>query len=103
MLRGDALAATGRAVEAEADLRAARAAVEERGGRALLWRLDARLGRLYWAQGRRTEAEQAFAAARATVDALAADLADPALRATFLAGTRSLLPAPRAPSPRRSP
>ena len=94
-LRGEALAALGRSAEAEEALLAARQAAADRGARPLLWRIEVALGLVYAEQGRRPEAEAAFAAARALVDELATEVAEAALRERFLKRAADLLPRPR--------
>jgi DNA-binding CsgD family transcriptional regulator len=101
-LRGDALAAIGRTAEAEAALLAADAGAEARGLLPMRWRILASLGRLYQSQGRRKQAEMAFAATRAIVDHLAAAVPDAELRTAFLRSTSALIPRPPAPTPRRA-
>jgi len=49
------------------------------------WAIAAALGELYEAHGHPEQARQAFARAAATVQALASELADEEMRATFLA------------------
>jgi predicted ATPase/DNA-binding CsgD family transcriptional regulator len=100
--RGQALAALGRTAEAEATLQAASASAREQGLRPLLWRILLAQGQLYQTQARKADAEQAFAAARAIIEELAAALPDEPLRAAFLSSTRLLLPRPRALTPRRA-
>jgi DNA-binding CsgD family transcriptional regulator len=65
----------------------------------LVWRLQVALGQLYQAQGRTTEAEQAFVAARTVIDKIAATIPDAALRDNFLRQTQALLPHSRAVTP----
>lgn len=74
LLRAEALVAQSRFSEAEAVLLEARAAAESLGLRPLLWRIHAALGRVRWAAGRRAAARTAYAAARAQIDELAAEL-----------------------------
>jgi tetratricopeptide (TPR) repeat protein len=88
MLRGQALAALGNFADGEAALLAARAIADEQGALPLLWRIDAALGALYRAQGDAPKAANAFAAARAVVDALARGIADESLRKIFEQGAR---------------
>ncbi|HEX6738368.1 MAG TPA: AAA family ATPase, partial [Vicinamibacteria bacterium] len=82
-LRGEALAALGRAGEAEAALRTALEGASAQALPPLLWRLHAALARLFQAMGRRDEAEREAAAGRAIIEELAAGLPDLALRETF--------------------
>jgi DNA-binding CsgD family transcriptional regulator len=98
-LRGAALDHTD---EAEVALRAADAGALARGLPPIRWRIQASLGRLYQAQGRRKQADIAFATARAIVEGLAATVPDSDLRAAFLHSTAALIPRPLAPTPRRA-
>lgn len=93
-LRGEALAALGRAGEAEAALSGARDAVAARGPRSTLWRIDVARGRLLLAQGRRGEAASALAAADREVDRLAATIPDEAAREAFRRAARATMPSP---------
>jgi DNA-binding CsgD family transcriptional regulator/Flp pilus assembly protein TadD len=99
-LRGESLAALGRTAEAEAALRAAREAAREQGSRPLLWQLHASLGALLHAQGRREDAEQAYAAARLVVEQMAATIPNDALREEFLGSALARIPTARQPSAR---
>jgi DNA-binding CsgD family transcriptional regulator len=101
-LRGTALAAQDRDAQAEVAFLAANQGASERGLRPMRWRIQASLGRSYQRQGRRKQAEESFAAARAIVDELAAVIADDSLLETFRRGTDTLLPRPPAPTPRRT-
>jgi DNA-binding CsgD family transcriptional regulator len=101
-LRGEALAALQRESEAEAALLAAQASARTQGLRPLLWRASAALGHLYRAKRRQEEAEHASAAARATIEELAADLPEEAVRASFLSNALAALPRPRPLTPRRA-
>jgi DNA-binding CsgD family transcriptional regulator len=91
-LRGEALAALQRWSEAEAMLHSAQAAAQGQDTPRLLWRIEVALGKLYQAQGRRTQAVQAFATARTVVEAMAATVPDPHLRDHFLLQVTALLP-----------
>jgi DNA-binding NarL/FixJ family response regulator len=89
--------------EAEASLHAARAYAEAQGAPATIWRTQVALGRVFAAQRRRAEATEAFAAARACVEALAMTLvADNPLRQTFVNASAARLPRLRTESPRRA-
>jgi DNA-binding NarL/FixJ family response regulator len=98
-LRGEALAALGRADEAEADLLAAREAATTQGARPLLWRIHVALGKLYQARARRDEAEAEYSAARACVQALAASVSDEGLRRDYVERALATMPRPPAPHP----
>jgi DNA-binding CsgD family transcriptional regulator len=94
-LRGEALMAMDDFEAAEVALRQARNTAGLLGTRPVLWRSHLAFGRLYHAQGRDDEAAGAFAAARALINELAAEVPGDALRETFLAGTALLLPIAR--------
>jgi DNA-binding CsgD family transcriptional regulator len=100
-LRGEALTALGDLEAAEAALRRACDTAAELGTRPVLWRASLALGRLYRTHGRQDEATAAFAAARALVDELAAEVPDEALRAGFLTDAAALFPAAPGPAARR--
>jgi DNA-binding NarL/FixJ family response regulator len=101
-LHAQAVLALGHQAEGEALLRAAQAAAQEQELPPLLWRIQARLGRVLHAQGRRSQAEVAFAAARAIIAELAAGLPDARLRAQFAARAGALLPPAHPPTPRQA-
>ena len=101
-LRGEALAALGRVVEAEAVLRAAEVAARVQGLRPLCWRMSVAQGQLYRTQGRKEEAEQAFSTARALIEELAADFPGEQVREQFLRNARALLPQVRPLTPERA-
>jgi len=101
-LRGEALAALGRLAEAEQALVTARQAAADRGARPLLWRVWTGLGRVYVGQARGTEAEAAFAAARAVVEELADEIEEAGLRERFLERANDRLPRPRQLTPRQA-
>ncbi|MGH2534205.1 MAG: helix-turn-helix transcriptional regulator [Thermomicrobiales bacterium] len=100
--RGAALAALGRPAEAEAAFQAARVGAEARGARPLLWRVHLALGDLFETQTRGDAAAREFAAARAIIEALAVDIPDDAVRATFLRGAAELHPRLRPLSPHQA-
>ncbi len=102
LVRSEALAALKRPAEAEAALQAVVEAAREKKAQPLRWRVALALGKLYHAQGRHAEAEEAFASARATVERLAAGVADPAIREHFLLRTADMFPAARQIAPRRA-
>ena len=66
------------------------------------WRICIALGNLYQAQGRYTEAEQAFATARTLIKELAATIADEPLRDNFLQRATAMLPYSRPLSPKQA-
>ena len=98
-LRGEELAALERAEEAEMALLAAQDAAQAQGLRPWLWRICVALGRLYQAQARSVEAEQAFAAARSLIEELAESVPGEELRAQFLSQATALLPQRRPRTP----
>jgi DNA-binding CsgD family transcriptional regulator len=91
-LRAEALAALGRSEEAAVILQRARGAMHRQGARAQLWRIHATLGQIFRTQGCAEEARREFAAARAIVEEIAAAVAEPALRETFLRNATAQLP-----------
>jgi DNA-binding NarL/FixJ family response regulator len=68
----------------------------------MCWRLQASLGRCYQRLGRRKQAEESFAAARALVDQLAITIVDDTMREAFRRGADKLLPRLPDPTPRRA-
>lgn len=106
LLRGKALAALARPDEAESALRIACEGAAAKGIPSLLWRSQVTLGHFYRTQGQPAAADQAFAAAHAIINELAAQIPDESLdfveggslRAHFLAQTSTLFP----PPPRRT-
>jgi DNA-binding NarL/FixJ family response regulator len=98
-LQGKTLAALQRWSEAEAMLQSAQAAAQGQNTPRLIWRIDVALGELYQAQRRRAQAAQAFAAAHSVVEAIAATVPDPQLRAHFLRQATALIPQPPPASP----
>jgi tetratricopeptide (TPR) repeat protein len=101
-LRGEALAALQRPAEAETAFEAARGIARTQGVRPMHWRICIALGRLYQTQGRKTEAEQAFAAARTLIEELATTIADESLRDNFLQLAMAMLPHTRSLSPKQA-
>lgn len=83
LLRGQALAALGRVEEAETVLEAGRVGATKQGARPVLWRIEVARADLYGGQNRHAAAEQAFGAAAAIIEALAAELTDDQARHTF--------------------
>jgi tetratricopeptide (TPR) repeat protein len=98
-LRGRALADLGRLNEAEQALQQARGAAADQDARPLLVRIHARLGTLYEAHARRTEARRDYTLAWSLIDDLAADVPDEHLRSTFRERALVMAPDPRAPLP----
>jgi len=101
-LRGEALAALQRIEEAEAAFKAAHEIAIVQGVRPVQWRMCVALGNLYQTQRRNTEAEQAFATARALIEELAVTIADEPLRDNFLHLATAMLPHIPLHSPSRS-
>lgn len=101
-LRGQALAATGRIQEAEADLLGTIPVATIQGQRPMLWRLRADLGEVYRAAGRREEALREFTSSRAVIQDLANDVPGGALRDNFLQQALAMLPAAHTPTPRQA-
>jgi DNA-binding CsgD family transcriptional regulator/tetratricopeptide (TPR) repeat protein len=99
-LRGEALIALQRPVEAEAAFVKAQEIAREQGARPMLWRICVAMGKLYFAQGRNAEAEQEFATARMLIEELAATIEDEPLRDNFLHLAMALLPHARPLSPK---
>jgi DNA-binding CsgD family transcriptional regulator/Flp pilus assembly protein TadD len=91
-LRGEALTLLGRYAEAEAALTAAQAFAQD--APPLLWRLYVTLGHCYRRQNRRDDADQAYAAARAILAQLAANIPDPTLRQRFVEQSNAQFPPP---------
>jgi predicted ATPase/DNA-binding CsgD family transcriptional regulator len=91
-LRGEALAALQRPVEAEVTFQKAQEVARIQGARPEQWRICIALGNLYQAQARNAEAEQAFATARTLIEELAATIADEPLREHFLRQATTMLP-----------
>ncbi len=98
--RGDALAALHRWEEAEQALLTAKAKAGFFGGPPL-WRINVALGNLYYAQGRREEAEAAFAVVRQMIEAVTTSFPDSTLSERFLRQATALLPPVVSLPPRR--
>jgi DNA-binding CsgD family transcriptional regulator/Tfp pilus assembly protein PilF len=98
-LRGEALAGLRRFDEAQTVLQAARDATEAEGRRPLLWRIHLALGKLYLAQKRNAEAEQALDNARRVSEAL---VMPDELCERFRQRAAEKFPAMRAATPRQS-
>jgi DNA-binding CsgD family transcriptional regulator len=101
-LRGEALAALQRPVEAEVAFKRAQEIAMMQGVRPMHWRICIALGRLYQTQGRNTEAEQAFATACTLIEELATTIADESLRDNFLQLAMAMLPHTRPLSPKQA-
>jgi len=101
-LRGEALMALQRQIEAEAALTAAKAIAIEHEARPMLWRISVSLGNLYQGEGRNTEAEQVFATARTIIEELANTIEDESLRENFMRQASRRLPSTRSLTPARA-
>jgi predicted ATPase/DNA-binding CsgD family transcriptional regulator len=99
---GEALVMLHRPEEAEAALRAAQEAAHAQGLRPLLWRICVALGKLYQAQRRQEEVEQAFANARTIIEDIAANVPHEHVREEFLHQATVMLPHVRSLSPERT-
>lgn len=91
LLKANALAAAGQVEPARVLLLAALDGTQMPGQQFLRWRVHASLGRAYAAMLSQPEAEQQFAAARASILDLARTVPDPALRGNFVRTACSLL------------
>jgi len=87
---------------AHADLTRACMLCEQMGARALLWRTHAALGQLALAEQRVLEAERAFAAARAIVAEIAAEMCDESFRKHLRQRAAALIPPALLAVPRRA-
>jgi tetratricopeptide (TPR) repeat protein len=83
-LRGQTLLALGQTAEGERDIEVALAIAKDIGNPPQLWKTYVALGDLRKAQGRAEDAKAAFGEALAVIEAVAGDIADEALRETFL-------------------
>ncbi len=101
-LRGEALAALHQTAEAEATLQAARETASARGAIPLLWRIHVALGKLYQAQKRYDDAENAFSVARVIIEKVAGNVPEEPLRDNFVRQANALIPAPAPLTPRRA-
>jgi DNA-binding NarL/FixJ family response regulator len=102
VLRGRALAALQRVDEAQATLQAASTAAQAWDNWLDARRIQAELGKLYLKQGRRMEAQEAFARARAVVERLAAALPAGELQEHFYAQATRELPHGALVSPQKA-
>jgi DNA-binding CsgD family transcriptional regulator len=91
-LKGEALLALNRIDEAADALQHAQRGACQRGARPLLWQIQCALGMAYQRLGRRGQARQAYAEARAVIDTLAATIDDASSRDRFLHGALARLP-----------
>jgi hypothetical protein len=96
-LRGECLAALGRAEDAESSLRAAIASAHATNNRPRLWQVHRSLGRLLQSQGRRRAASSEYAAARGVVAGMATTLPDGVVREQFAARVAKYLPSRQRP------
>jgi DNA-binding CsgD family transcriptional regulator/tetratricopeptide (TPR) repeat protein len=101
-LRGDALAALGRASEAVDVLRTALLEAERIQTLGHQWRIAASLARVLRGLGRRDDAEQVLNGARQTLADLALEIDQPELRAAFVRETAAFVPPAPAASPARA-
>ena len=101
-LRGEALFMSQRQAEAEVAFKAAQEIARTQGVRPLQWRICVALGNLYKAQGKDTEAEQAFATARTLIEELTATITDEPLYNNFLQQATAMLPHTRPLSPKQA-
>ncbi|MGH2600626.1 MAG: helix-turn-helix transcriptional regulator, partial [Dehalococcoidia bacterium] len=92
VLAADGAGGRGQMEAVKVALRAAREAMRRQGTRSELWRIHAVLGNLNRAQGRDEDARREFAAARAIIEEIAANVADERLRNDFLQNATALLP-----------
>jgi DNA-binding NarL/FixJ family response regulator len=82
----------GQIEEVEMALLAARGAMRRQGTQSELWRIHAALGNLNRIQGRDEDARREFAAARAIIEEITANVTDEHLRNHFLQNATALLP-----------
>jgi len=66
------------------------------------WRIDLALANLYQTQGNTADAEQAYAAAHAVIEVLAASVSDERIRDHFLRQAAALFPQSRPLTPKRA-
>jgi predicted ATPase/DNA-binding CsgD family transcriptional regulator len=94
-LRGEALVALERPVEAESAFTTAQAIATTQGARPMQWRICLSLGNLYQALRRNKEAEEEFATARTLIEELAGNVLEEGLRDNFLRHAADMLPQTR--------
>lgn len=99
LVKGQALAALGRAEEALAALAMARHEAIAQRAKPLLWRIEAAIGHVHRTCRQRLEARTAFETARRIADAVAITVPDEQLRNTFMVRLGSEIPAGAPPSP----
>jgi non-specific serine/threonine protein kinase len=101
-LRGEALAALGKATEAETTLREAQETARQQGIRPRLWQIHLTIAGLLRTQGQREEAGREYAAVRAVAEEVAASISDETLRDGYLTNALAQVPTPRTPTPREA-
>lgn len=101
-LRGEALTVLQRWSEAEAALQLAHTGATTQGARPLLWRIKVVFGKLYQAQSRHADAEQAFSAARTIIAEIAATVSDIELRDNFVRRANAMMLPPSPATPLRT-
>jgi DNA-binding CsgD family transcriptional regulator len=101
-LRGDALAALGRTAEAVEVLQSALLEAERIMTRGRQWRIAASLARTLRGLGRRDEAEHVLGGARQTLQSLALEIEDAALRANYVRETAAFVPPAPVATPARA-
>ena len=101
-LHGEALTASKRYAEAEANLKTALDATRAQKARPLQWRIHLAFGRLYRVRRMFEAAEGEFSAARIIIAELAGAVPDENLRQNFLLRALAELPPPTGASPRRA-
>lgn len=101
-LRGQALIALRQPAEAEATLLAVRQGVQAHGARAILWRIEVILSKLYLSQGRQEEATRSLAATQNLIKELAANLSESTGRTVFLQHAMAHLPVLHPLTPQRA-
>jgi DNA-binding CsgD family transcriptional regulator len=101
-LKGEALLALGRADEAVPHLEQARRDAETHELRPLLWQILRALGQVHQRLGQKQKAQDAYAAARAVIEKIAAMLDEAELRDRFLRDAPATLPSERPLTARRA-